>query len=975
MSVRFECPHCDTSLSASDPARLLKPVVCPKCNTRFQPSVPEVPEPATRVAVRPVSAPRNDGAAKLDFLSEEPLNEESGGDLPEPLFYKLDSTKVSLREYWWGSHFNPIVLLAAWLIKLFRVQIPSSTDDPPVKSITPFEASVEDIPDDVRAEFRPLVVELKRLGFVDPACHIIQDGHHKTTIHWLSLRHESGRAIVRCHRRYWRTQSRPRRSFFSTFVTRFSDGTYLTTTSGKADMLWPPVVEMHRDRKANAEELWEEHCRLLDDEAGGKRIRSVRDQHDLMEALEVYHELVTSFHVDRGVFAKMSTAEEARARAAAPVGSAVAGQLSENLAYSDVYDELQKQSNKKQNWLFFSLLLGISLVAFAALGTFAWSANTVLMLIPVLLFHEAGHYVAMKLSGYRNLKMFFIPLMGAAVSGQSLNVPSWKKVLVSLAGPVPGIVLGIALGIVGLVHHLDWLKELSMMFLVLNGINLIPILPFDGGWVVHALLFSRHYSLDVTFRAMAGLALLFISALSREGFLAALGVFMLISARTTYKLGKIAQLLKPKLKRQLRREETLSRETVNVIAREIDERFKQQSMNVKLRAQLASNVFEMIKSPAPGWLASFAFGGVYLGSILAATVFAAVLVVGRQANFAQLARVAVAAPTIRYQKGSTQVVEGPKASPAAQEVTVIAECADAKAANELFAEMQGQIPAAATFRVFGQTLLLALPANDNEARKEWSTKLEPRCKSVVVQSDVFSVPMTVLCIAPDGPSAEAIEQDYNDYAMGGQFKALISPWSNDPRVTPDQKRARKTLRFLQNSFSPEDQKATSDFYPKRREALRRGDKDAVAKIDAELKELRKKQWDQHIQAVMSRDDVDKKLIEIYARRPTIAGADLDDELDEAEEQPPADKRKFTKAYATWCDEMAARLGQLPIVRGKPTAGIDRYGSKSGFASQAGLILRFDFVQFNRPVDGIPSFAEWLYSQKCVDLKYRLGSAE
>ena len=264
-----------------------------------------------------------------------------------------------------------------------------------------------------------------------------------------------------------------------------------------------------------------------------------------------------------------------------------------------MYDELQRQLNKKQSWLFFTLLLGISLIVFALLGTFAWTAETALLLIPVLLFHEAGHYVAMKLSGYRNLKMFFIPLMGAAVSAQSLSVPNWKKVLVSLAGPVPGIVLGIALGIIGLVHQLDWLKDLSMMLVIVNGINLAPVLPFDGGWVVHALLFSRHYALDVAFRVMAGLAMLFVGAAARGGFLTAIGVFLLIGVRTTYKLGKIAQSLKPTLKPRLQHEETLSRETVNVIARGIDEGFKQQAMSVKVRAQLTKNVFEMIKCPAP----------------------------------------------------------------------------------------------------------------------------------------------------------------------------------------------------------------------------------------------------------------------------------------------------------------------------------------------------------------------------------------
>jgi hypothetical protein len=450
---------------------------------------------------------------------------------------------------------------------------------------------------------------------------------------------------------------------------------------------------------------------------------------------------------------------------------------------------------------------------------------------------------------------------------------------------------------------------------------------------------------------------------------------MLLSARTTYKVGKIAQTVRPKLKRKLRREETLSRQTVNVIAREIDASFKQQSMKVKLRAQLTSNVFEMIKSPAPGWLASFAFAGLYLGSVLSAIVFAAVLFVGRQANFAQLMNVAATAPTTPYRQGSTQVVAGPKATPATKPLTIVAECTSAQQANDLFAELKGKIPAAGTFRVFGQTLMLELPANDDHSRKEWSAKLEGRAKSVVVESEEFSVPVAVICIAADAQTAEEIEVEFNDYAMGHQFKSLISPWNAQPKLSAEQKQARKTLRLLQDRKSAlaAGDNPLTDFFRKRREALRRGDKEAVAKIDADRKAILKKQRDEHIQSVRNKADVDKKLIDIYLRQPTAAAANADDEMDDDDESPtPPVQGKRAKAYEAWRNDMAARLGQLPPAGAKAGSPVDPYGCKTGHASRAGLIVRFDYVLFNRPVTGVPTFVEWLYSQKCVDVKYRMG---
>lgn len=39
------------------------------------------------------------------------------------------------------------------------------------------------------------------------------------------------------------------------------------------------------------------------------------------------------------------------------------------------------------------------------------------LILVVIFIHELGHFAGMKLAGYRHVKMFFIPLLGAAVSG------------------------------------------------------------------------------------------------------------------------------------------------------------------------------------------------------------------------------------------------------------------------------------------------------------------------------------------------------------------------------------------------------------------------------------------------------------------------------------------------------------------------------------------------------------------------------
>jgi len=48
------------------------------------------------------------------------------------------------------------------------------------------------------------------------------------------------------------------------------------------------------------------------------------------------------------------------------------------------------------------------------------------------------------------------------------------------------------------------------------------------------------------------------------------------------------------------------------------------------------------------------------------------------------------------------------------------------------------------------------------------------------------------------------------------------------------------------------------------------------------------------------------------------------------------------------------------------------GRLNGYALEVGLLLRFDYVDFHRHVDGVGAFVDWLCEQKCVDFKYRLG---
>jgi hypothetical protein len=179
-------------------------------------------------------------------MASEPNVAESS---PQPasvasrVFYRIDSTRVSLREYWWGNR-SPLILVVA-ILKLFRVQIPSATDDPNVENLGPFEVSV--LPEDAVARLTPLLEEVTKQGFTSPINHAIEDDLHHVNIYLATLRHPSGEAVARVHNRVWKIRTPPKNVLYVEYLTEFSDKTYLWSLSSKADLAAPEGCTVLRE--------------------------------------------------------------------------------------------------------------------------------------------------------------------------------------------------------------------------------------------------------------------------------------------------------------------------------------------------------------------------------------------------------------------------------------------------------------------------------------------------------------------------------------------------------------------------------------------------------------------------------------------------------------------------------------------------------------------------------------------------------
>lgn len=157
-----------------------------------------------------------------------------------------------------------------------------------------------------------------------------------------------------------------------------------------------------------------------------------------------------------------------------------------------------------------------SLAAFAASLRLFVDGPTAAALVAVVVLHEAGHLLAMRLFGYTRLRLFFVPLVGAAVHGVAGAAKPWQSAAVILLGPAPGLVLAVIL-------HWSWpaappaVQLFVDLSLLLNGLNLVPLLPLDGGQLVREVLAARpawrraHRTASaVLLSAAAGLAALYL---------------------------------------------------------------------------------------------------------------------------------------------------------------------------------------------------------------------------------------------------------------------------------------------------------------------------------------------------------------------------------------------------------------------------------------------------------------------------------
>ena len=164
----------------------------------------------------------------------------------------------------------------------------------------------------------------------------------------------------------------------------------------------------------------------------------------------------------------------------------------------------------------------------------------VLFLIVLILFiHEMGHFIAMKVFGYNGVNMFFIPLIGAMVTGEKDRISQLQRAIIVLAGPVPGVLIGC--GIIAYAQTIGHAGAAiaGFMFLLINVLNLLPLDPLDGGKLIETLFFSSNEKIKQVFLIASVVFMVVAGVFFQMYLLAFLGLYMSLRIKMLKSLSEL----------------------------------------------------------------------------------------------------------------------------------------------------------------------------------------------------------------------------------------------------------------------------------------------------------------------------------------------------------------------------------------------------------------------------------------------------
>jgi Zn-dependent protease len=487
------------------------------------------------------------------------------------------------------------------------------------------------LPKQLQEVFERAVAQLSLVGFEFCGCYLVErmDDCTDALVWEVLLRQPRFHSYARVGIR------RPTEAldlFDIDFYTKFEDGSWLMTVNGRAHNILGriPHTIIQDAYAARSDIPWRFHLQRLEKLAATLAVQAIDPgefivnleqlQRQHIDLLRRQRKIVTQTHrswqihwwtaitvlpkVDRGLrrLGKMLKKRRQKDRSVPPIPLVL--EL-DSFLWMERYQQ-KSLDRKLKVWL----LLG-SFLLFIASYVQLLSAPTLVILLGVLLLHEGGHIMAMKLCGYRQHYLLFLPFLGAVAAARKDNASMVDKTIVSLAGPLPGLILGIILAIfTNSTTNPEWLNHTIWILISLNVFNLLPIYPLDGGQIADLLIFSRHPYSDVIFKFIG--AGLFIAVGIENPISLIFALLVAVSIPGSFRTAK--------LHRQLRREvasyHRLDREQLLVQIFELFSRSGDGQQPFSHRYLLTQKLLQRYHETRTNWLTRVSLGTFYSLSLL-----------------------------------------------------------------------------------------------------------------------------------------------------------------------------------------------------------------------------------------------------------------------------------------------------------------------------------------------------------------------
>jgi len=125
----------------------------------------------------------------------------------------------------------------------------------------------------------------------------------------------------------------------------------------------------------------------------------------------------------------------------------------------------------------------VSIAAYAWIWGWPFAVGFVLL----LLLHELGHVIQLRREGVEASAPMFIPFLGAVIAAKSMGNDAAAEARVGLAGPILGSIASLVPLVIWQATGEEFWQALAYVGFFLNLLNLLPVLPLDGGRAMAAL--------------------------------------------------------------------------------------------------------------------------------------------------------------------------------------------------------------------------------------------------------------------------------------------------------------------------------------------------------------------------------------------------------------------------------------------------------------------------------------------------------